>query len=348
MFLHSLAPALPDISVTQPEVLALLHESAAWEQLRPRSRTLVERVLTGDSGIARRHAWTSDVGHLLAAGPEDLSGIFETAAPALAAGALAAAMNSSGTRPEEIDALFVCTCTGYLCPGVSSHVAEAAGLRPDAVLHDLVGLGCGAAIPALRAASHFLAAHPEATAAVVAVEVCSAAFYIDDDPGVLISLCLFGDGACASLWRGSADRAATPWRAHGFRSLHIPEDREKIRFVNAGGRLRNQLHRSVPQLAASAVRRLHDADLAAGMPPETTVISHSGGRDVILALREALPGHPLTETEAVLRDCGNMSSPSVLFALDRALGSGNLASLWLTAFGAGFSAHSCRMTRDPR
>ena len=71
---------------------------------------------------------------------------------------------------------------------------------------------------------------------------------VDDDPGVLISLCLFGDGASASLWRGEAAAAASPWRAEGFRSLHQPEHREKIRFVSDTGKLKNQLHRSVPAL----------------------------------------------------------------------------------------------------
>ena len=346
MYLHSISPAWPAHKVTQTEALSLLSSSPVWEKLRLRSRSLVKNILTGDCGISQRHSCSTDVAAMLSAAPHDLAAMFEKEAPALAADALRAALHSGGVRAEELDALFICTCTGYLCPGVTSHVAEMLNMKPDAVLHDLVGLGCGAAIPAMRAASHFLAAHPDATVAVVAVEICSAAFYVDDDLGVLMSLCLFGDGACATLWRGKQEHAATHWRAHGFRSLHQPEHREKIRFVNAGGRLRNQLHRSVPGLAAAAVKQLHDADLAAGMSPESRIIAHSGGRDVILALRDALPGHALTETENVLRSCGNMSSPSVLIALHEALQSGVREPLWLTAFGAGFSAHSCRMEQD--
>lgn len=346
MYLHSIAPAWPEHTVTQAEALSTLSSCSAWQSLRPGSRGLVERILTGESGIAQRHAWTRDAAQLLSATPEDLSALFERAAPALAAKALSSALQSGGVRAEELDALFICTCTGYLCPGITSHVAESLGMKSGAILHDIVGLGCGAALPAMRAASHFLTAHPDATAAVVAVEICTAAFFVDDDPGVLISLCLFGDGACATLWRGKKDAAATGWRAHGFRSLHLPEHREKIRFVNSGGRLRNQLHRSVPALAAGAVKQLHDADLAGGMAPDARIISHSGGRDVILALREALPGHALTETENVLRHCGNMSSPSVLIVLHEALQSGVRDPLWLTAFGAGFSAHSCRMEQS--
>jgi len=47
-----------------------------------------------------------------------------------------------------------------------------------------------------------------------------------------------------------------------------------------------------------------------------------------------------------LRECGNVSSPSVLFALERALRDGSPdeeGDWWLTSFGAGFSAHGCRV-----
>lgn len=314
-----------------------------WNDLRATSRGILEKVLMGDSGVMRRRAWTTDVDKLLTAAPHDLAALFEKAAPSLAAQALRSAMEKVSVRAEEVDALFICTCTGYLCPGVTSHVAEIIGMRRDAMLHDVVGLGCGAAIPSMRAASHYLLAHPDATVAVIAVEICSAAFYLDNDRGVLVSMCLFGDGACATLWRGRRELAATGWRAHGFRSLHVPEEREKIRFVNHNGRLRNQLHRAVPAVAAAAVKELRDTDEAAGMSPETRVIAHSGGKDVILALRAALPGHALTETETVLREYGNMSSPSVLIALDHALSAGVAGPLWLTAFGAGFTAHSCHL-----
>jgi predicted naringenin-chalcone synthase len=340
MFLHALATAVPPFRVTQREALEGIRTTARWSTLRPRSRSLLEAILTGESGVATRHVTSTDATALDTATPDDLNRAFESTAPALAAEALRKAMARGGIDAADIDALFLCTCTGYLCPGPSSYVAEQIGLRDDVVMHDLVGLGCGAAIPTLRAASHFLAAQPQATAAVVAVEVSSTAFFLNDDPDVLISLCLFGDGASASLWCGSPERAATSWHAHDFRSKHQPAEREKIRFITEGGKLRNQLHRSVPAVAAASVRTLFEK---AGLPPGVRVLSHAGGRDVIAALQAALPGHPLEETSAVLRDYGNMSSPSVLFALERALEAGVTEPLWLTSFGAGFSTHACRM-----
>jgi predicted naringenin-chalcone synthase len=271
---------------------------------------------------------------------------FETFAPELSAAALTKALDGAGVAAAELDALLVCTCTGYLCPGVTSHLAEQLGCRPDIFLHDVVGLGCGAAIPTLRSAAAFLSANPGTTVATVAVEICSAAFYIDDDPGVLISLCLFGDAASASIWRGEG--AAGQWRAYGWQTLHQPEHREKIRFVNAGGKLKNQLHRSVPALSAEAVSQLYASRPKSAADPR--ILAHTGGRDVVDAIEAKLEldgDDPLTETRKVLRDYGNCSSPCVMLALEQFLdGSRDDDRLWLTAFGAGFAAHACSLSRD--
>jgi len=342
MFLRSLATALPPHVFTQAESWQALSGCPALEALRPRSRSLVEKILTGEnSGIDRRHLAVDDIANIASADAGELNRRFECEAPPLGVKALKSALERAGLRPQDLDALVVCTCTGYLCPGVSSHLAEQAGLRPDAYLVDLAGLGCGAAIPAMRAAAGIIAENPHAIVATVAVEVCSAAFHADDDPGVLISLCLFGDGAATAIWTGKGGES--DWRAHGFTTLHQPEHREKIRFVNVGGRLRNQLDRAVPGLAGEAVSALYQQRTAAA--PDQ-ILAHPGGRDVIDALEAVLP-FTLDETRAVLRDCGNMSSPSVLFALERRLAESRASdrSLWLTAFGAGFAAHACELTR---
>jgi alkylresorcinol/alkylpyrone synthase len=52
---------------------------------------------------------------------------------------------------------------------------------------------------------------------------------------------------------GEAWMPAGNFRFQNFRTLHKPQHREKIRFVNEGGRLKNQLHRDVPELAADSV-----------------------------------------------------------------------------------------------
>jgi alkylresorcinol/alkylpyrone synthase len=339
MYLQALESAFPDARYTQSECWQIAKSSPFLASLSRRSAKILETVLSGSSGIETRH-FAIPTGKLFSADAEDLNKAFEQAAPLLAARALKKTCDSAGLEPFAIDALFVCTCTGYLCPGVSSHLAEQTGVRPDAFLNDMTGLGCGAALPTMHAASCFLAAHPDATVATVAVEVCSAAFYLDDDAGVIVSACLFGDGASAALWR-SADEGGQ-WKASNFRSLHRPKEREKIRFVNAGGRLKNQLHRAVPQVAAESVEVLFS--LCSRKPDQ--VIAHAGGRDVIEAIEERLPEFSLAETREAFRKYGNLSSPSVLCALEERLSKPNGDQLlWLTTFGAGFAAHSCELSR---
>lgn len=343
MYLKALATANPPHTFTQAETWDAIQSHPQIGNLKARSVSLLEKILTNNtSGISSRQFSTPDLRHVFLHDAEELNRSFERDAPGLASEALGKALEKAELAPDKIDALFLCTCTGYLCPGPSSHVAEKIGLRPDAYLCDLVGLGCGAAIPTLRAAHGYLAANPSHTVAMIAVETSSSAFYIDDDPGVLISLCLFGDGAAAAILTGTPPSDVV-WEFHSFDTHHVPVEREKIRFINAGGKLKNQLHRSVPELAADAVAKLYERR---EFEPDQ-ILAHSGGRDVIEALETALPTFHLKETREILHRHGNMSSPSVLFALAERLGKKSSdTSLWLTAFGAGFAAHSCHMSRS--
>ena len=341
MQLHSVASALPPRSFTQGECLEAMRQAEFWPKLAGRSRLILEKILSGDSGISKRHFALDDLTQAWKRNAEQLNNAYEREAPKLAAEAVKKAIAQSGHQPQDIDALFLCSCTGYLCPGVSSHLAETLALRPDVFLQDMTGLGCGAAIPLMRATQGVIANNPESVVITVAVEICSAAFYVEDDFGVLISTCLFGDGASAAVWSGSGGS----WEARDFTSLHIPEEREKIRFTNAGGHLRNQLERSVPQLAGQAVQDLYSKRNTDQGEPQAWV-THGGGRDVIEELESVLPVNSLPVTREVMNDCVNMSSPSVFLALEKHLEKGGDEShLWMTSFGAGFSAHACQLYR---
>lgn len=314
-------------------------------RLNRRSQLLVQAVLRGDSGVDQRHFAISDVPGVFSYSADQLNEAFRREAPKLATDALTKALDQAGVNAKDLDALLICTCTGYLCPGLSSYVSEQLGLRPSTLLHDLAGLGCGAAIPMLRTADALLRAHPEALIATIAVEVCSAAFYLDDDPGVLISACLFGDGAAAALWRATPGK--TGLRCHTFSTHHEPAHRDKIRFEQREGKLRNLLDAAVPSLAARAVTHLLEIERnRPNARPIRQIAAHPGGRDVVVALERVLPDYSFEASRRVLRSYGNMSSPSVLFVVEDSLqqsrpdGDGDW---WLVSFGAGFSAHACRL-----
>lgn len=313
--------------------------------MEPRAQAICRRVFGGSNGIESRYLAFERLEEAFDLEPNALHARFARHAPAVASEAAGRALREAGAGPGDIDALLVSTCTGYLCPGLTSYVAERLGLRPDVLLLDLVGQGCGAALPNLRTAEALLASGRCRKVLSVCVEICSAALFIDNDPGVLISNCLFGDGAAAVVLSLEAPvgRRKVRW-LEGFTVLS-PGDRECLRFETRDGMLRNILGPEVPGLAARHVSELAEEGLRRhGLGKESVSgwILHAGGRDVLKAVREKLGlGEEATALSAeILREHGNLSSPFVLFVLAEALRQGRPGGWWwMASFGAGFSSH---------
>ena len=326
-------------------MLGRLQHAEVFARLAPRSRAILKKVFTGDNGVVTRHLALDPLTEAFELTPDALQARFARHAPALAAEAARRALQDAGCAPAEMDAVLISTCTGYLCPGLTSYVSERLGLRPDVFTLDLVGQGCGAALPNLRTAEALLAAGRARKVLSVCVEVCSAAFYLDDDPGVLISACLFGDGAGAAVLteKSRPNCRRVEWKLGT--SCLAPEKRDTLRFGHKNGMLRNMLSLQVPQIAGDEAAKLFVDSLAdAGVKRERVAgwIFHAGGRDVLSALRDrvGLTEADVRHSAAVLREFGNISSPTVLFVLERALHDTVPDGLWwMSAFGAGFSCH---------
>jgi predicted naringenin-chalcone synthase len=344
MFITGLGTAAPAQRYAQRECWEALVQSARFHQLRPRSRAILKKVLNGSSGIATRRLALENLGQAFELTPDVLQARFARNAPLLACQAAERALASAACQPSDLDALVISTCTGYLCPGLTSYVSEGLGCRPDVLGFDLVGHGCVAALPNLCAGEALLAAGRCQRVLSVCVEVCSAALYFDDDPGVLISTCLFGDGAGAAVLTNSPEgMRAMEWKTSG--SLLRPDGRDLLRFEHKAGMLRNILTPQVPAVAAEHAANVLDQVLARARVPRSQVtgwVMHPGGRDVLLALRErlGLTAHDLRWSAAVLRDFGNLSSASLYFVLQAALAdSAPSGYWWMSSFGAGFSCH---------
>ena len=347
-FITGLGTAVPARSFTQRECWEAL-QRADRPELTPRTRAVLQGILNHDNGIERRSLALERLDDGFQLDPDTLHRRFVRHAPELASQAAARALEKAGLRAADVDALVISTCTGYLCPGLTSYVGEALGTRPDALALDLVGQGCGAALPNLRTAQALLEAKGAEHVLSVCVEVCSAAFYLDNDLGVLVSACLFGDGAGAAVVsarpRGDG-RTVRLGRAH---SLTDPAKRDALRFEQRGGMLRNILTLPVPELAADAARRVLDESLARHGLAAADIdgwVMHAGGRKVLEALRArlALDERQTATSAAVLREYGNLSSPFVLFVLERALRDhARGGRWWMSSFGAGFSCHGAML-----
>lgn len=345
MFFIGLGTAVPPRQFAQLECLEAFQRAPQYSRLNSRSQAVLRKVLSGHNGITTRHFAVEKLTDAFALNPDALHTRFSQHAPALAAQAAERALADARIAPEEIDAVIISTCTGYLCPGLTSYVSERLGLRADAQALDLVGQGCGAALPNLRAAEALITSRRCGRVLSVCVEVCSAALYLDDDPGVLISACLFGDGAGAAVVsaHASTDKRRLEWKRG--ETLLSAVDRDYLKFEQRSGMLRNVLARQVPSLAAKHVETLLTEMLANSALERRDIAGwmlHPGGRDVLKALqaRLGLTEEDLRWSAAVLNDYGNISSASLYFVLQRAL-AGEAAGgyWWLSSFGAGFSCH---------
>jgi alkylresorcinol/alkylpyrone synthase len=351
MFIIGLGTAAPVNRYTQKECWEIFVDSDHSKKLSPRSRAIVRKVLNGNNGIEARHLVLDNLTQAFDLGPDDLHARFLRHAPLLATHAAERALADAGLQSQNIDALLISTCTGYLCPGLTSYVSERLGLRPDVLALDLVGQGCAAALPNLRTAQALLASGKCAKVLSCCVEICSAALYFDDDPGVLISACLFGDGAGAAVLSTEPNtNRSMEWKT-GY-SLLRPKDRDLLRFEQKAGVLRNILTAQVPELASEHAKSVFAGALSDAAVERSQIkgwVLHPGGRDVLFALREKLNlrEHDTRWSETVLREYGNLSSASIFFVLDAALhDSAPSGFWWMSSFGAGFSCHGALLHVD--
>ena len=346
MFLHGLGTAHPAQRYTKAECWEAFLASAWFDKLDRRSRAIAQTVLMRDNGIESRYLALDTLAESFQIDPDTLHARFASHAPTLATTAATRALADAGLAAEQIDAVIVSTCTGYLCPGLTSYVIERLGLRPDVQALDLVGQGCGAALPNWRTAAALTGSGACTHVLSICVEVSSAAMYLDNDPGVLISACLFGDGAGAAVLSSlpsPSHRRRVVWKCAS--SLTNPAAREALRFEQRGGMLRNVLTRPVPRLAAEHAAQVLRTTLERAGAAASDIdvwILHAGGRDVLQALQSklGLRADDLRYSAAMLRQYGNLSSAFVYFVLQAALADRAPGGRWwMTAFGAGFNCH---------
>lgn len=345
MYITGIGTATPSQRYTKADCWDAFQNSSWFSRLSPRAHAVAKTVLLHDNGIEARRLALDTLDEVFAIDPDTLSRRFALHAPLLASEAANKALKDAGIDADDIEGVVVSTCTGYLCPGLSSYVIEHAGLRADTKAYDLVGQGCAAALPNLQMATALVQSGQCRHVLSICVEVCSAAMYLDEDPGVLISACLFGDGAGAAVISKEIPSAQRPVRWQASRSITRPEAREALRFEQRGGMLRNILTRQVPRLASEEAASLMRASLAeAGLHQREirSWIMHAGGRDVLLGLQKEMDidSSALRYSAQVLREYGNLSSATVYFVLRAALDDQAEGGWWwMSSFGAGFSCH---------
>lgn len=339
-FIASVSSVVPPFCASQ-EIAADLIKRQFAATLTPRSLGQMRATFSHPS-IRKRHFAVEDPVRIMVETPDERVERFTEQSVRLAARAVLEALEKVGLSVHDVNGLVVNTCTGYICPGISTYLIERLGLSDRTRVYDMVGSGCGGAIPNLQVAEAMLLATGGVVVSV-AVEICSATFQMGNDLSLIMSNALFGDGAAAAvLWRRPAgfELVASAGR-------YLPELRDSIRFVHKNGELHNQLSTDLPDLVRKAAALVVDDLLAAASVDKREIghwALHTGGEKIVNAVRDevGIPEERLWATRKVLAQYGNMSSPTVWFVVDEMLQHGIKPGEFcaMVAYGAGLSAHA--------
>lgn len=336
----SLGIATPPYAVKQSDAEKFLRNHYA-KVLEPKNLSKMIKIFAHPS-VENRYIAVKDLESLVNEDPDSRIERFTQWAVELSLQAIKNALEQTEITVDEITGLVVNTCTGYVCPGISTYLLEKLGFSNTIRMHDLVGSGCGGSIPNLQVCSDMIQGNRDEIVLSVSVEICSATFQMADDLSLIISNALFADGASAAVLCGRpgilklvavASRCDTKYR-------------EDIRYIYKNGQLHNQLSLQLPEFASETVAKVVD-DLLTPRGLRREDINHwafhPGGEKVINTLRDKLeiPDTKLKQTREILSRYGNMSSPTVLFVLREIIKRDITPGDWcvIVAFGAGLSAH---------
>ncbi|PYM29749.1 MAG: hypothetical protein DMD80_06035 [Candidatus Rokuibacteriota bacterium] len=307
----AVATAVPPYRYTQAQILAL----AGYADARRRG-------FFAASDIEGRHLWIDPARFTPNETVDDLNARFREGALALAESAARAALERAGWSAGEVDFIATTTCTGRLTPSLDAHLVARLGGRSDIQRVHVGDTGCASAMVALQQAWNHLHAFPGHRALVIAVEICSTAYFLDDRLESAVAHAIFADGAGALALGGDHPRGPA---IIGHRTLFSSEHLSAMGFEYPGGRPRVVLSKDVRRIGATMMGEMARVLMETQGLKRADVahwVLHSAGRRVLdrarelLDLTDAQMAHP----RAVLREHGNMSSATILFVLERLLG----------------------------
>jgi alkylresorcinol/alkylpyrone synthase len=301
---------------------------------------VLARRIFANAGVVTRHAAVSPL-------LEDVSGWPTTRrmqrylAEAMPLGKEAAskALADAGVGPAEVGLLAVCSCTGYVTPGLDILLARDLGLAPDCQRLFVGHMGCYAALPGLQVAADFTTAHGR-PAVVLCAELASLHLQAPTvDTGQIVAHALFSDATAAVV----VTRGGSGYEVVRVASLTDPQTADHMTWDVTDLGFRMGLSPRVPDVLAG-----HVAGFVTGLLDGSSVDGwaiHPGGPHILDVVEQqlGLPAEALAPSRRVLADHGNCSSPTVLIILDelRRLGRSRVLAM---AFGPGLTLYAALLS----
>jgi predicted naringenin-chalcone synthase len=236
----------------------------------------------------------------------------------------------------------VATCTGFYAPGLDVELVADLGLDRDVSRIQVGFQGCHAGLTSLRLADALCRADREALVLLVCIELCTLHLQIEPSDDNLLANSLFGDGAAALFVAGAnaapalavagsgARDSGRAGSARGAGSLEVvaagswlePGTEREMAWELGNTGFQMRLSALVPRILGLNTGQFLATALA--LPPEQVRAIdfwavHPGGPAILDQVERSLGLRPesLESSRAVLRDYGNMSSPTVFFVLAR-------------------------------
>jgi prepilin-type processing-associated H-X9-DG protein len=251
-------------------------------------------------------------------------------------------------QKNSITHVVVVSCTGMYAPGLDIDLVKVLGLNSTVQRTCINFMGCYAAFNAIKLADNFCNANPANKVLVVCTELCSIHFQKEKTEDNLLANALFADGSAALLVEGKP-RAGINLKPLTFHcDLAVEAERDMAWTIGDSG-FEMRLSSYVPDVIQKGIRQL-TVSLLNKIKNNLTDISffaiHPGGKKILEAIEQELS---LSKTDnqfayEVLRNYGNMSSPTVLFVLNaihqNLSGSDNFKKILSFAFGPGLTLES--------
>jgi predicted naringenin-chalcone synthase len=270
---------------------------------------------------------------------------YEESAGALAVAASRTALDEAGTDPEQVTHLVTVSCSGFYAPGFDVTLIKRLGL-PRSVARTHVGfMGCHGALNGLRAARAFVEADPRSVVLLCALELCSLHHQYGWDAELIVANSLFADGAGAVVVEAGGADSAAPYRVVDSASALIDDSEDAMSWRIGDHGFTMTLSSRVPDIINGHLRPWLESWLrphGLGIDDVGSWAVHPGGPRILSAFEQATGlGRPALEfSHRVLADHGNMSSPTILFILDRLRREGGAKPVVALAFGPGLSVEA--------
>jgi predicted naringenin-chalcone synthase len=267
-------------------------------------------------------------------------------APPLAVAASRKALEQSAIDARTITHLITVTCTGFIAPGLDLALIRGLNLPPTVERTQVGFMGCHGALNGLRVARAFSLADPSAKILLCATELCSLHYFYGWNPQKIIANALFSDGAASIVATGAGVGFTGPmdaWRVTATASCLIPDSTTAMTWTVGNHGFEMTLSKRVPGLIAENLRPFLETWLGKQGLTLSQIGSwaiHPGGPRILTAVEEALalPPSATAVSRQVFAENGNMSSPTVLFILDRLRRLGAARPCVAMGFGPGLMA----------